>query len=1152
MSERLMSDSAAREAARTIFERPVVLRAGAGTGKTAALVARVVTWLVGPGWERAEALMGPNPEGPRIASRALRRVVAITFTEAAAAEMAERVAEALYALSTGCSVVGLNIDDLPVDAQGRARILLPAVDQMEVRTIHAWCRNILVEFPLEANLHPMFEVDAAGERTASIVRKEVETQLSQMLNDDRSHSVLGLFERGLTPTSIEEAVRSLVDFGVDPKQLQVDPFNPSSLNGLWLRLRNSITDVLTVIDQRLVGVRAPNGQATLEALTELRDGLDPGETLGQVQERIATHLPDRLRGHLQKVWVGGKGGKGEIGALEDVAGALKVPAQIVSAAVDCIVGLDPEGYRLAQEVLQPMVRQVRSTMRTQGLIGFTDLLVRAARLLKNQSVAKRVRERIDQLLVDEFQDTDPLQCDIVRALALQGPVAARPGLFLVGDPKQSIYGWRSADLRAYEGFVKEVLTEGGEEHGLVLNFRSTRVILDEVDRCMSGLLVAEPGVQPGHESLVASRGDGPRTSSVEAWVSWDWEAGDPVVPTTSERARKIEARALATDIARLRHEGVCLSEIGVLFRATTHLQIYQWALRDAGIPYEVTRDRNYFRRREVVECAAMVRAVIDPVDTLALVSFLRSSMVNLPDAALLPLWRVGFPKGWMKLSSDNLDSCLSSIEEAKQDCRGLYRHVDQLEQLDGWADHLAEVVRRVAWLRDRFNSSPFDLWIEELRSHLVPDVVNAVAYQGIYRTANIERFFRVVAERVSESSGDVHSVLRHLRDAVAHQREAEESRPTGAGPAVQLMTIHKAKGLAFTHTYLVDLHHRFRGRSIRSGTFPAGSDELQLMGLCTPGFDEIWRRAWEVERAERVRLLYVAMTRARDRLVWMGAWPRELAGFSNAKIGLDLLGERSPALPDACEIAESLPTDSLAIYRSDIRWVFPARFGESNSEVGPLIDEVGASMPLRSTSQAQKDWAESRSSAPWTQGPSAVKQESEAPTYGSVNRGDALTVGTAIHLMMEQIACDQVNPTPEVLNACLSVAAGPGAASPAATERAGQLLEQLRKGALLNHLDAVEVLGTEVPILLDGDAGGPVGAWSGSIDLLYRCPKTSEIVVVDHKTDRVGKRDLQEIADQHAPQGRLYVEAVQKALDLKHPPRFEVWLIEADSRVVVR
>jgi len=1151
MSSNLFEDTEARRVARSTFDRPVVLRAGAGTGKTAALVARVISWITGEGWARSIETLGPEANASLVAARTLQRVVAITFTEAAAAEMAQRISEALHALGNGDAVTGIDLDELSSDAPTRAKALLPAVDQLEVRTIHAWCRNILVQYPLEARLHPDFDVDASGDQIAAIVRDQVELQLADFLSGESAPVLLDLMARGITPGDIEAGVQKLVDESVQFDIETDKSFKNNEMDAFWLRSRDAITTVISWVDGVFEGVRAPNGVALAVGLEGFRDALNPGAGVGDVQAALDEYLPEKLRAHLLKAWVNGKGGKGESGALEPIAERLSSDALIVSNSLRCIAGLDPEGFELARLVVGPMVEAVQAEMVRKGLMGFTGLLVRAARLLKNTSVAGSVRSRIDQLLVDEFQDTDPLQCDIVRAIALQGDRAHRPGLFLVGDPKQSIYGWRSADLRAYEGFVAEVVAEGGVEHGLVQNFRSTSQVLDEVDKLMAGLLVARPGIQPAHESLIAARGSGPDVPALEAWVSWAWSDGEYSQPTNADAARGVEAKGLAADIVRLRDDGVVLSDIGVLFRSTTQLQIYQWALRDAGIPYEVTRDRNYFKRREIVEAAAMVRAVLDPMDTLALVSFLRSGMVCVPDAALLPLWTAGFPSAWASIEADGPEACLRAVDAAAAQAATIEADVSGLAEVRAWSVQLAAVVQRVSKLRCSVRALPADVWVNRLRSAFLPDVLGSVAYQGAYRVANLEQFFRLLCGQLEDQGGDLQAVLRGLRDAIGKQREAEESRPSGADAAVQLMTIHKSKGLAFTHTYIVDLHHRFRPASVATGTAVDGKFGIQLLGLWPPGFDRSWTRARVVEEAERVRLLYVAMTRARDRLVLMGAWPVELNGLVRPKMILDLFGERVPALPDPQVLAERLSPLEDETDVAGVRWVFPGKLGRE--AISSQMDDGGMkTVGVRATVSAATAAAELHASRPWSLGPSAAGHSEPAVVGGgSIAREEAMIVGTAIHRLLEWVAGGLVDVSEASLQQAIKETCGNTSLSPKASERANDLLESLQRGRLVQRLKDVEVLGTEVPMLMSSGDGGPVGAWAGSIDLVYRCPETQCIVVADFKTDRVGGRSLNAVAQHHASQGEIYTEAVQKALQLDAPPAFEVWLVEVDQYVTV-
>ena len=1155
MTDRLIQDAEARRVARTEFVRPVVLRAGAGTGKTAALVARVVAWVTGRGWDRSAGALGSEASPTLIAGRTLGRVVAITFTEAAAAEMAERIAVALHALGHDQAESGIVLSELHADASSRARCLLPAVDQLEVRTIHAWCRKILAQYPLEARIHPVFDVDASGDRVARLVRRTVEEQLSQGIEGEQSEIILSLFERGISPADIESAVTRLVAEAIDFDECTKYTFNINDIDASWLRIRNAVTALIDHIGDALDGIRAPNATALLAGLIGLRDGLNPGESVQTVQSVMDACLPEKLRAHMVKAWVNDKGGKAETAALEATGFGLAALALEVRHGLVCIGGLDPHGYQLAQRVIGPAVKAVQAAMVSQGILGFSDLLVRAARLLKNQGLATALRSRIDQLLVDEFQDTDPRQCDIVRAIALQGGHAQRPGLFLVGDPKQSIYGWRSADLSAYEDFVAEVIANGGVEHGLIQNFRSTAQLLEVVDRCMAPLFRPIQGVQPSHESLIAARGKGDDVPALEAWVSWTWTDGVPDAVQSAEAARWVEADALADDLVRLQGEGVCLSEVGVLFRSTTHLQVYQWALRDAGIPYEVSRDRNYFKRKEVVESIAMIRAVLDPADTLALVSFLRSPMVGVPDAALMPLWAAGFPGAWARLSEDTIDLCVDAVTSADSHTRQIETHVSGLDELRAWSHQLKAVVRSVAGLRSAFKTTPEDIWVDKLRSELLPDVLGAVAYQGVYRVANLEQLFRLFCEQLKECSGNVRSVLAGLRDAIARQRDAEESRPSGNRSAVQLMTIHKSKGLAFGHVYLVDLHHRFRVNTVSKGTEVSGKHGLQLAGLWPPGFDRVWTRAKRVEEAERVRLLYVAMTRARDRLVLMGAWPQTLRGLDRPKMIVDLLGASQPPLSSPVEIAATLGPMTDQVDANGVRWVFPGKLGRKAPGQGTLVGGRGSAetggVALRPTAEVSLEAARARQSRPWSMGPSSAGEDTVVTTGGSTSRDDALVVGTAIHKLLEDLAKGSSDLSDAALNAAICWVSGNVAPSAKAWTRACALRDVLVDGALMHRLGLIEVLGTEVPMLMTADLEGPTSAWTGSIDLIYRCPETHKIVVADYKTDHIGSRDPSAVAAHHAAQGRVYTQAVKQALGLDVQPVFEVWLVEIDRRIAV-
>ncbi|MGB0638813.1 MAG: 3'-5' exonuclease, partial [Myxococcota bacterium] len=514
-----------------------------------------------------------------------------------------------------------------------------------------------------------------------------------------------------------------------------------------------------------------------------------------------------------------------------------------------------------------------------------------------------------------------------------------------------------------------------------------------------------------------------------------------------------------------------------------------------------------------------------------------------------------FPKHWAGLghSPESVTECLASVERAVPYVRAAETEVVGLSSLRAWSGRLDGLVRQTHALRSAFHEVPFDEWISEVRRCFLPDVVSATAYQGAYRVANLEQFFRQIVGRMAHTGGDLSDLLRFLRDAISTQKDAEEARPSDAGPAVQLLTIHKSKGLAFSHTYVVDLHHQFPNSKRATGTVASADGGIQLAGLVPPMFDRVWMRKRQVERAERIRLLYVAMTRARDRLVLMGAWPATLRGSARPRTMVDLWGCKQEPSPHPTEVASRLSSDGHIRDEGGVRWVFPGRYELPQEGIDEMAS-MATGMPAP-VAQANIELAQQHQSTPWTRGPSSAGESTDAiASGGGVGREHALLAGTAIHLMMEWLPESggiAGGITAEKLDQALMSAAQGGAVPQAARKRADQIRVALADGKLLKLYETVEILGKELPMILNADETGPVGAWVGSIDMLYRDPTTGLPVIVDYKTDFVGGRSIDEVAAHHVAQGRLYVEAVQLALGLAERPRFEVWMLEQDERVVV-
>jgi ATP-dependent exoDNAse (exonuclease V) beta subunit len=898
------ADAAARLAAQRQFHRPLVLVAGAGTGKTAALVARIVCWCLGPGWDRLAAAdsTGEEPSPEQVAPQVLEGVVAITFTEAAAAEMAHGVAKSLAAVEAGKPPKWLDLPgalpELPPDeAAARARRLLTHLDRLNASTIHAFCRRLLAAHPLEAGLHPAFTVDAQGEALDEALHEAVEESLRTAYAAPGDPHALALAAQGIGPPDLAEAARALLQAGLPPAALEADPFAGPALAGLVRRLADATGRLLAAVGEgfgRAARGNVKGALAVVDAARALAATLaamrEPGEGTLDLLVAASAALLDGTAGNKLENWAKGRLTGSEGDCLGPACAAVPPAAAELREAARFVARLQPRLFDHARRVLAPLARDVRRRLRERGAASFQDLLTGARDLLAGHPGVRAIeRRKIHQLLVDEFQDTDRLQCEILRWLALDGPAGERPGLFLVGDPKQSIYGWRDADLAAYEAFVAAVVAGGGEERHLVVNFRSVPAILAEVERLIAPVMAPEPGVQPPFEPLLACeerRGEAGFTAGgrgpVEHWISWLPLDADPGgAATRAGAATELEARAVARDLRELHDAGaLAWPEAALLLRAASDLEVYLRALQEAGIPYAVARDRSYFRRREVMEAAALVRAVLDPADHLALLTALRAAWVGVPDAALLPLWEGGLPELATELAGpdpERLGRVRSLAARVAATLGGeAYREIPGLAALAGWEESLAAFAETLGELRASFAIDPAHRFVEKLRTATLIEATEAARFLGPWRLANLDRFFRQLAATLDEG-GDADALLRFLRRAVAESREAPEGRPREAAEqAVQVMTIHVAKGLDFRHVYAVELHKR---TGAAPGDRPSAAREidsnweLQLFGWPSPGWWRAEEREERVRAAEQIRLLYVAATRAKDRLVLAGKPP---------------------------------------------------------------------------------------------------------------------------------------------------------------------------------------------------------------------------------------------------------------------------------------
>lgn len=1160
-------DTRARVLAVREFSRPLLVEAGAGTGKTALLVARILAWSLGPGWEQAEA---EKPGAPQeVAGRVAAGVVAITFTEKAAAEMGTRLAEGLAAVLAGKLPPGLELAQLPEAelCRERARALISVLDRYVLCTIHAFGLRLLSRYPLEAGLAPNFRVDAEGFGVA----RSVEEVIADFLADP-DPTLVGAWQtlarKQVSGEALAEALVAAVEQGVSPQVLAGFPLREqlevlaSQLRGIMGQLAAAIAPLAR--EKRLKKAQrvwelasrwATDEAPALDFLKRLVNGVEAQEMLPRLAD-----------------WGRGSFAQTEANVLGETTGTVQLLSRVLANLLRAAKASEPEALQAFLRLGAYFLAQVRARLAEQGLLTYQDLLVGSVRLFsENPDVARRERARIKQLLVDEFQDTDRWQGRLVSFLALTEETP-RPGLFLVGDPKQSIYGWRSADLAVYDGFKKKVKEAGGEVCPLVVNFRSVPAILQEVARAVRPVMVEEPGMQPAFQELVPFRSRPQDTGfmqgkhrPVEYWVCWELAGGIAHRKTRMVASRQLEARALAQHIRQL-HEmyGVSYSHMAVLLRAFSDADVYLEAMRQQGIPYATTHDPTYFQRREVLDAFCLLQAVADPEDHLALVGFLRSAWAGIPDAAWWELKNRGFfplVAGLYGADAERLSQLSRMLAEVAQ---ALGAEMPGKNRILGWENAALWALLCLGVLRQSFQEDPADVFVSRVRFWLLPEATEAARFPGRVRVANLERFFRFLLSD-APSLPTRAELARALRRAVEEAQRESGSRPPEAEEAVLVTTIHQAKGLDFPFVFLADVARGSRGnRSSGGGAWWLGNGEsagelvMQVGNLATPNVRQLWEWQEKVAAAEAVRLLYVALTRAKERLVVSGHWPESPGNEALVR----LLACRQD-LPDLEALVAGLGGKD-RVEAGGALWVFPGALPQVEGE---SPKKQRAALPLAALRECvqklgqEKLQAQLRQQLPLALPVSAEAHEElrELLAAGEERRpgghNAATVAGTVVHRVLQAWDFSR-RPAEELerqlahLESYLPLDANRQEASQGLA-RARQLLQRFAAGPLFSEFCSLgtKILGREVPLLLEGEGRKAAGFYSGAIDLLYR--EDGEVVVVDFKTDAVEGEELAIRARAYRSQGALYASAVAKALRLARLPRFELWFVGSGQKVVL-
>ena len=1178
-------DQNARHLARTEFDHPVVLEAGAGTGKTAVLVARVLTWAVGPGWERTEQALGSAADQQtQIAPRVWERVIAITFTDAAAAEMVARIHKGLQDLIREHPLPGFQLTDL-IDQHrdkktliGRCKALELHHQALRVTTIHAFCHELLRRHALEASLHPRFTIDASGQIKKQLLSHHLRKWMVQSFRSPVDDDAQELLSSGITAGNLQTVLFKAADLGARPSSLRANPY-PREL------VAPAIQKLFTAA-QQLQDLTAPLAPKKEKAPTagfvisgdpvasfqlffrHLLQVSPEFENAGEIAELCREFPPNGAK--KLKAWIQDDFKAKDRPATDGHEAQASALAEELLTWVKTLARFDLKHLPYLARVLADILEATERDMERDGVATFMDLLTRTNLLLESHPpIADDIRQGCDQLLVDEFQDTNPIQYDLVRMIALEGK--EQPGLFLVGDPKQSIYAWRQADLQAYAAFLKR-LPKGAHRLSLTVNFRSVPSILTEVDHLMQSLMREEPGVQPPFESLHPSpahaespgiRDDGRRP--IEYWISGDGDKADI--------AREREADAIAKDILDIqKQDKLRFRDHGILLRTKNVMSIYTDAMERHHVPYQIRGDQSFYQRREIEEASLLIRAALDPHDRIALLGWMRSATVGVPDAALLPLWEHGFP-AVLERATGPANKTLTQLREA------INRAADhdlvggrEASQLPHWPELLLHQSRGLLTLRAAWHHEPLDLFVFGLRTLTNADYAEGARYLGARRLHRLQAFYDILLDALRTHGGDVDAILRLLRELSSEPPPDNEKLPGAEDEAdgVRIMTIHNAKGLDFENLYIADLHRKKPNQpELIQAREPNPHGRFTIKGKSSAAWKEIQNHEEKVQEAERIRLLYVAITRARSRVVLCGAVnpTRKVSTFGTTSI-FPLCGASNFAAGQDPALSETRQDDVGFLKLEDPRdtdqsQAPPARPALASADIQ---DEAHLFAELHDAARKRRQASLVRTATehgtdPFV--PVVINDDEDHDEHHMplvrLTRDDALDLGTHVHRVLEILSVDE--PLSRALPAAMETAGREYIQQQSGTRDSSRVLKAAED--LLSSADAVSLLerfhslgdhllGREVPLVLHQVSEDDLAhATIGVADFLYRDPETQQIVIGDWKNDRTPGDQLQEKAQVYASQGRVYQEVVQQVFQLKTLPRFELWFLRTGQVVAL-
>ena len=841
------------------LNRHISVTAGAGSGKTAVLVHRYLKILL-------EKDLPPD------------RVVAITFTDKAAAELKQRIV----------NEVNARLQAEPHNT--RFEEIKTGLLSAQISTIHAFCRQILREYPVEAGVDVGFGV-LQGIHQRLILRDIIDSTLREIAersDEDETRETLVDLLRIFGKTRLEQYLHELINQREVVERLKRNLYcctDSEVLEGwhdfVQSQLVQSLTDQFPIEDwlRCLSSVLAVAKGKNKRKVQKLTNQVQPDLELQEITPLLTEIAPLVVTqgGTISKQNLLGRNVRTD--AIEEEIDFLVCAANhLLSFPVftdddKLLIGVT----RLLIDVYDEVQHAYEDHKRQAGQLDFNDLQIRVRNLLhQERSICEQLVQRYPYIMVDEYQDTDQLQYEILKPLISDFKSG---NLFIVGDQNQSIYRFRGADVRVFDQTRHEMtdyqseLTENytwkveileacdsekrGELH-LPENFRLLRNLVGFVNLIFEEIMAGRNEFEVKYEPLVQGRATN-QSGDVELLIGSKGESESPVEENELIAARIRRLVGTAETVWTDEGDGekprpIRYSDIVILIRSRTRLPEIESALLEAEIPYKITGGIGFYQRQEIYDIGNYLQFLIDSENDVALAGILRAPFFGVSDVELYEIAQRSSKKlFWEKLQDYAAQTDQSPTSPIGYAVQILQNHLEIYHRIPP-----SELIRKIVNDTGMVGVLP-------------------VGQSGEQRWANYDKLLGIARDFERSRLMDLHGFLDQLNVLIEEEEREGQATTQLTADAVEIMTIHAAKGLEFPVVILPNLDRRATrydqepliDDQLGIGFRPANPDKNYEQS--DPGATHLMRERVTNKRvAEEQRLFYVATTRARDRLILSG------------------------------------------------------------------------------------------------------------------------------------------------------------------------------------------------------------------------------------------------------------------------------------------